>query len=574
MYVNKEHLTEKTPSTPISASAQPTSAFRAQPPLPTRVPVLIVGGGPLGLCASLLLARHGVRSLLAERHAGTSLFPRARGVDIRSMELFRVWGLDAEVKNKGFAQRGIAYVLTGETLTGPVHKRIEFSQEDPALLSTISPTTPWICAQDELEPILLAHVRRFPEADVRFNSELLSFQQDAAGVTARLLDRVSGNVQEVRADYLIGADGASSRVRTLLGIPMIGPGVLGSMLNVLFRADLPSVLGNRRTILYRIRNASVPWLQFGIIDGERRWLFLARYHPEQGETVADYTPARCTTMVRQAVGIPDFPVEIDHVAGWEMAALVAERFKQGRVFLAGDAAHRMTPAGAFGMNTGIQDVHNLCWKLALVLSGQATETFLESYEAERLPVGRRNVEQSLQFVQQFAREDFGADFNTLGYTLGTSYASRAVISDGMDLPAVTNPLSDYIPTARPGSRAPHIWLERNGEHMSTLDLFDRGFTLLAGAAGHDWCQAGSLVVRLLGTSLHSYRVGAGADLRDTNQDWAATYGVGANGAVLVRPDGYVAWRARSRVTNPTETLQRVLTSVLGERASQETRSSV
>jgi putative polyketide hydroxylase len=553
---------EETTHSPNSASAQATTASTTRLPLPTSVPVLIVGGGPVGLCASLLLARHGVRSLLVERHAGTSLFPRARGIDIRSMELFRVWGLEAEVKHKGFAHRGIAYVLTGETLTGPVHKRIEFSQEDPALLSTISPTNPWICAQDELEPILLAHVRRFPEADVRFNSELLSFQQDAAGVTAQLLDRMSGKAQEVRADYLIGADGASSRVRTLLDIPMTGPGVLGAMLNVLFRADLPAVLGDRRSVLYQIRNAFVPWLQFGIIDGKQRWLFLARYHPEQGETVADYTPARCTTMVQQAVGVPDFPVAIDHVAGWEMAALVAERFQQGRVFLAGDAAHRMTPAGAFGMNTGIQDVHNLCWKLALVLGRQATEMLLESYEAERLPVGRRNVEQSFQFVQQLARQNFGADFNTLGYTLGTSYESSAVVADGTDLPAVPNPLSDYRPSARPGSRAPHVWLERNGECLSTIDLFDRGFTLLTGPTSHDWCQAGSLVARLLSISLQSYRVGTGSDLRDTNQDWATTYGVGADGAVLVRPDGYVAWRSPRVTQKPVIELERILRKVL------------
>src|SRR5258708_10687142 len=291
IYTNREHLMEKVSTTTISASAQLDSASIVQPPLPTHVPVLIVGGGPVGLCASLLLAWHGVRSLLVERHTGTSLFPRARGVDIRSMELFRSWGLEAEVRHKGFSHRGIAYVLAGETLTGPVHKRVEFSQEDPALLSAISPTTPWLCAQDELEPLLLAHLRSCPLAEVRFNTELLSFQQDAAGVTAWLVDRMSGKTREVLADYLVGADGASSHVRALLAIPMAVPGALGAMLNVLFHADLPAVLGDRRAVLYQIRNASVPWLQFGIIDGKQRWLFLRRYQPEQGATVAHYTTA-------------------------------------------------------------------------------------------------------------------------------------------------------------------------------------------------------------------------------------------------------------------------------------------
>jgi putative polyketide hydroxylase len=202
--------------------------------------------------------------------------------------------------------------------------------------------------------------------------ELRSFQQDAAGITAFLLDRSSGQEYEVRAAYLLAADGPSSLVRTLLGIPMTGPGVLAQMLNVLFRADLPKVLGERRSILYQISNPLVPSLLFGIIDGDQRWLFLGPYSPERGETLADYTPERCARMVRQAVGIDDFPVQIEHVAGWEMAALVAEHLQERRVFLAGDAAHRMAPAGGFGMNTGIQDVHNLCWKLALVLMGLAS----------------------------------------------------------------------------------------------------------------------------------------------------------------------------------------------------------
>ena len=555
---------EQTPSTPISASAQPMATSMAQPCLQTTVPVLIVGGGPVGLCAALLLARSGVRSLLVERHAKTSVFPRARGIDIRSMELFRTWGLEAEVKRAGFAQQGISYVLTGETLTGPVHKRVEFGELDPAFLASISPAIPWLCAQDELEPILLAHMSRLPEAEVRFNTELCSFEQDATGVTAHLLDRTSGTIQQVRADYLLGADGAHSQVRARLAIPMTGPGVLGTMLNVLFHADLPAVLGNRRSVLYVIHNASVPWLQFGIVDGKQRWLFLAPYHAEQGETVADYTPARCAKMVRQAVGIPDFPVEIHHVAGWEMAALSAERYQQGRVFLAGDAAHRMTPAGAFGMNTGIQDVHNLCWKLALVLQGTAAESLLPSYEAERLPVGRRNVEQSFQFVLQFQRENFGADLNTLGYTLGTSYESNAVIPDETEHPAGTDPLRDYRPSARPGSRAPHVWLERNGQCLSTLDLFDRDFTLLTGPAAHPWLQAGKLVASQFRIPLHSYHVGENGGVRDTHQDWATTYGITAFGAVLVRPDGHVAWRATSSSQEPVVELSRALSAVLGQ----------
>ena len=216
------------------------------------------------------------------------------------------------------------------------------------------------------------------------------------------------------------------------------------------------------------------------------------------------------------------------------------------------------------MNTGIQDVHNVCWKLALVLQGRAAESLLASYEVERLPVGRRNVEQSFQFVLQFQREDFGADLNTLGYTLGTSYESKAVVPDGTEQPAGTDLLRDYTPSARPGSRAPHVWLERDGERLSTIDLFDQDFTLLAGPAGRAWDQAGSLVAEQFQVPLRSYCVGEEGNVRDVHSDWAATYGVTADGAVLVRPDGYVAWRTRSSVPNPVQTLQGVLASIVEE----------
>jgi len=276
--------------------------------------------------------------------------------------------------------------------------------------------------------------------------------------------------------------------------------------------------------------------------------------------------------VRMAVGAPDLEVKILGIAPWMASAHVAERYCHGRIFLAGDAAHEMPPTGGFGLNTGAQDVHNLAWKLAAVLRGVAGASLLDTYHDERQPVGRGITEQSLHnsismgrlggetAATAIARPEY---LNEQGMIFGASYTSMAVVPDGTVAPAVANPVTDYVASARPGGRAPHVWLERDGARISTIDLVGNGFVLLTGPKGRAWSQAAQALASDTRLNLEVLTIGDGG-LADPDGQWSATYGVDDAGAVLVRPDGYVGWRIPSMTTDPTATLRAALSGMLGK----------
>jgi 2-polyprenyl-6-methoxyphenol hydroxylase-like FAD-dependent oxidoreductase len=406
-----------------------------------------------------------------------------------------------------------------------------------------------LCAQDDLEPVLRAHAAFMPSGELHFGTELIDVQQDTGFVTATLRD--AGGDMRVRARYLIAADGARSRVRETLGIAMRGHAGIYRSLNVLLRADLTPWVSDRPAALYFIEQPGLK-ATFLTINGVNRWGFLVNNLPVDG-SLGDYTPERCAAIVRQAAGVPDLHVDILGVVPWVAAAQVAERYRDGRIFLAGDAAHHMPPTGGFGLNTGVQDVHNLAWKLAAVLGGWAGPGLLTSYEDERLPYGRAITEQSLANARSLgrgepaepapasnlARPEF---LNELGMIFGASYQSAAVVPDGTPPPEIRNPVTDYVPSARPGGRAPHAWLERDGTRLSTLDLFGHGFVLLAGTDGAPWCEEARVVAQELAVPLTAVTIGAGGLLGDPDKQWAELYGATSHGAVLVRPDGHVGWR--------------------------------
>ena len=537
---------------------------------PIEVPVLIVGAGPTGLCTSILLSRYDIPSLLVERHASTSIYPRAVGISVRTMELLRQWGLDQHVREAGL-NLDCSFSPVSLTLAQPELARVPlgFPMEHEAL--AVSPVAPCACPQDALEPILLEHARSYSEAQVIFGTELIALKQDEEGVSATLSERMTGEGTVIRARYVVAADGARSRVRELVGIPIQGPGRLNDFLSILFRADLKRLIEGRAFGAYLIRHPEASGILLPTSTDDR-WAFGTEWHPERGERLEDYDGQRCIHLVRTAAGVPNLDVKLIGMQAFTFAAQVAQRYREGNVFLAGDAAHRMTPSGGMVMNTSIHDAHNLAWKLAAVLGGWADPMLLETYESERRPVGLRNTMRS-NTRRTLGRQESEAEQQTEGEApwsdleidLGYSYESTAIIAE----PLATNDsaASTSRIACQSGKRAPHIWLERGGRHISTIDLYDRTLTLLTGSRETTWSEAARMVATTRNVPLTVQSIGPEGNLRDVDHDWSETYGIDADGALLIRPDGFVAWRQHGTVRDQKAELQNVIDQILGPNPS-------
>jgi 2-polyprenyl-6-methoxyphenol hydroxylase-like FAD-dependent oxidoreductase len=534
------------------------------------VPVLIVGGGPVGLAASILLSRQGIASRLVERHSGTAFHPKARSVNMRTMEVLRQCGMEDAVRAAGLSPERTGYIIWTESLAGrEIERRVP--RRSVAEGAPITATPHCLCAQDDLEPVLRRHAEALAPGAVTFETELTDFSQDADGVTATIRNG-SRESSEVRARYLIAADGPRSRLRQGLDIPMRGTPAIYRSVNVLLNVDLTPWTSHRPAALYFVQQAGLQAV-FLTINGINRWGFLINL-PLEGPD-EPYTPERCEAIVRRAVGVPDLDVKVLGIDPWIAAALVAERFQSGRVFLAGDAAHTMPPTGGFGLNSGVQDVHNLTWKITAVLNGWASPRLLDTYDEERRPYGTFLTEESHRSAISMRRgvstahdgpsaaADARPEFqNEIGMVFGARYASAAVIPDGTPPVTVDNPVTQYRPSARPGERAPHVWLERDGRQVSVLDLVGFKFALLAGERGAPWRDAACTLSDAHGIPLAAYTVGRHADIRDPSGRWATIYEVEADGAVLVRPDGHVAWRSRGGAMDSRQALECVLGRVL------------
>src|ERR1700722_13201423 len=531
------------------------------------IPVLIAGGGPVGLTASLLLSQHGVRSLLVERHPSTAVMPKARGINARTMEMYRQCGIEAAIRAAGLSQGRLGLIVWTETLAGKEIERRVPGRAMPKNMA-VTPTANCLCAQDDLESV----IRRFAEAAgpgvLRFNTELTSFRQNNGGVTGTLTDRATGEETAVSARYLIAAEGAQSRVRRALGVRMTGEEKVYDSVNILFNADLRRWTEHRPSALYFVEQPELRGT-FLTINGTDRWGFLIHSPSQYGYKPADFTPELCAKLIRQAVGIPELDVTVLGVSPWEASAVVADRYRDGSVFLAGDGAHEMPPTGGFGLNTGVQDVHNLAWKIAAVLRGRADEALLDSYNAERQPCGQIITENALANALSMGRTERQSGvlprrefLNEQGLIFGACYRSTAVIPDGTPPVALDDPVTEYVPSARPGGRAPHVRLTRGDEPISSIDLFGPHFVLLAGRDGDAWRQAAHGLTPSW-PPLNVFTVGKDEDLCDPDGNWHDIYGVDPDGAVLVRPDGYVAWRSRSGAANPSEVLHAAFDGLFG-----------
>jgi 2-polyprenyl-6-methoxyphenol hydroxylase-like FAD-dependent oxidoreductase len=552
-----------------------------------RVPVVIVGGGPVGLAAALELARYGVGSVLVERHEDTTWHPKARNLNTRTMEIARGWGAAVHdgLVSVNLPPGWTSQIIYTRTLAGAELGRMRtagFSGRGP----DVSPEIPLLSSQDIFEPIMRRGAEETGLADLRFGHEAGRIKRGSADddrVVIEVTERLSVRRYEVEAEYLIAADGADSAIRQQLGAKLIGPQGLGHFVNVYFFADLDPWVAERPAILYWVAHPAAQGV-FQPLDARGRWLCQIAYDGKQ-ETWDRYTPERCIEWIRTAIGDEKIEPEIRSIGTWTMNAAVAERLVHGRVILAGDAAHQLPPTGGFGVNTGIQGVHNLAWKLDLVRRGIAGKGLLETYDVERRAIGRYNADRSLEnsrMVQQISAAAMGGSGspkdavaaskrygNFLGMELGFWYESAAVVPDGTAPPDVEDPVVDYAASGRPGHRAPHVWLEHGGTRSSTLDLFGPGFALLSEGTGEGWSQAAEEAGQRAGVEIATYVIGAGGDYCDVDGSWARQYGVDDGGAVLVRPDGHVAWRAATACDEPA----RVLGDVLGRVLARDGKAS-
>jgi 2-polyprenyl-6-methoxyphenol hydroxylase-like FAD-dependent oxidoreductase len=424
------------------------------------------------------------------------------------------------------------------------------------------------CPQSRLEPMLLAETRRHG-SEVRYGTELSSFEQDDTGVSVVVREQDSGATETVRADYLVAADGVHGRIRDSLGVPTSGYGavpifVVFAYFRAPWRKFVPH-LGDGDGV--QVKNADVDGI-FLVVEGDLG-MFITTYFPGKGETAAQFTPERCVELLTKAIG-ERIDVEIVDVAAWQPYERVADQFQCGRVFLVGDAAHTMPPLKAGGANTAIQSADNLAWKLAAVLNGVAGPELLSTYHTERHPVGRFNARQSLTgpSLAMLRLDDdrplLPPDEEAPLFALlaGYRYQSAAVVTGE---PAPTDP--DAISLVeelrgQPGTRLPHAWVRYGGKCLSTLDLSGDGFTLLTGADGAQWSDVTAATSAALGVPIGMHRIGPEGDVVDADGAWTQATGLAPGGALLVRPDDFVGWRADRLPADPERELRQALSGIL------------
>jgi 2,4-dichlorophenol 6-monooxygenase len=588
----------------------------------SEVDVLIVGGGASGLTAGLILGGLGIDAHLLERHPGTSIVPKAHIIHSRTMEIFTQLGLSDEIRAKATPPENFKNTSWYTSLGGdePWDRRVlksipSWSAGDLApYYEQITADLMTNMPQHILEPILREKAELALGTErVRFNRELVELEQDDEAVIATVTDRTTGETEVVRAKYLLGADGGKT-VGDMVDIPMIGPPPIIDVVSIIFKADLSPYLQEDDSLLRLFLQPQ--------LDGTTRRFSVIAAGPDQwdrhcrhwrsgaflpvGSDLSEYTPERAVKELRTLLKVPDLVIEDVELARWRIESLVAERLQAGRVFLVGDAAHRHSPNGGLGLNTGIQDAHNIAWKIALVLRGQAIPELLRTYHEERHPVARRRVEFATfsmynhlavggafgmtpgageehnravleaLFSETADGDTRRAQLDEVLYTLrrelqhadldlGYEYAdSRAVVPDGTEAPPRDPVGTEYVPVARPGHRLPHAWLEGGGRSVSTHSLveLDR-LLLLCDEDGDEWAAAAARLEADRDIRISVVKVGPGGDLSDPDGAWGALRGHEPGGAVLVRPDAHVAMRALRRPADHEVVLGSALDTALG-----------
>ncbi|HTR12275.1 MAG TPA: FAD-dependent monooxygenase [Roseiarcus sp.] len=581
-------------------------------------PVLIVGGGGAGLTCSMLLSTLGVEHILVSSLPGTSILPKAHVLNQRTMEILGDVGVAEEIFAKSTPAENMRYMGWYTGLAGP----------DPDFGRLIGKVESWGCGyenlnwvqaspcrsanlpQIRLEPIMKTRAEELNPGKVRFHHELIALEQDGDGVTALIKNHDTGDEYTVRSRYLLGCDGGRT-VSRLVGIGYEGLGVISQTATAHVSVDLSKLAPDPDVLIRWIWCPAIGALAVLVPMGpdhwgpdSEEWVFHVNY---PGEGPKNLTDEQIENNMRMALGLGDMPMKIHKITRWSVEGVLAKKFREGRVFLVGDAAHRHPPTGGLGLTSGIQDSHNLCWKVAAVVKGQADEILLDSYEPERRPVDARNIQRSMenamghfQMGPAFGLEPGGSaeanwahlkriwsgkaedaehrraalrairrlsmEANELNVEYGYRYSSPAVVPDGSPEPQPIDDIRLYEPSTRPGSPLPHAWIDdESGDRRALKDLVVPGrFLLIAGEDGQDWCAAAATVAAANDLPIDAVRIGhIDGDLFDPRLAWAQFRGTTPKGAVLVRPDRVVGWRCAGAAEDATTTLAEALGKILG-----------
>lgn len=575
-------------------------------------PVLICGGGGAGLSLSIFLSAQGIDHVLVERHAGTSHLPKAHYYNQRTMEIFREHGIAETIYRRGTPMENMNCVVWMTSLAGdgPLDGKLLYKMDAfgggalQATYSADSPVRSGNLPQLRLEPILREFAEKSPHAKILFGHELLRFTQDEAGVSSVVKNLHSGEEFSLRSQYLAGADRGRT-INPALGIELQGPTNLVDMVSTHLSADLSQHIRDDSPLIRWFANpeggsgwGSGVMVAMGPQRFDRHseeWVVHFAFRPDDPE----FSEADIVPRIRELLRIPGLEIKVHKVSHWIVEAVLATRYRVGRCLILGDAAHRHPPTTGLGLNSGIQDAHNLAWKLAAVLKGQAGEALLDSYEQERRPVAARNTRWALMTFMNHVVTDAGfglipgappelnahqittllsdgdegewfrarmdevlrtqrMEFQAHDMELGFRYDGGAVVPDGTEPPPRGRMGDVYVPTTRPGHRLPHAWVMVGGRRVSTHDLCGRGrFVLIAGATG--WEEAARAAAAKYGAAVEVVVLDAAADAEGR---WARLRQVEADGAILVRPDVHVGWRCARAPADRAAALDAALQRIL------------